>query len=149
VPAVPAVAVDELYHFTVPLHPLALRFTVPVPHLEFPVVVGAVGMALIVAVVVVLVELTQVPTVQSAKYGVVVEILGVVKLVPAVPAVAVDELYHFTVPPQPLALRVTVPVPHLEFPVVDGADGMTLIVATTGPRVAPGIVQLATPVHKT
>jgi hypothetical protein len=66
VPAVPTPPVVAVYQFTVPPQPLALKVTVPVPHREFPVVVGAVGMALIVAVVTLLVVLTQVPTVHSA-----------------------------------------------------------------------------------
>ena len=38
--APPVLALYQLY---VPLHPLAVRVTVPVPHLLAPVVVGAVG----------------------------------------------------------------------------------------------------------
>jgi hypothetical protein len=66
VPAVPTPPVVAVYQFTVPPQPLALKVTVPVPHREFPVVVGAEGMTLIVAVVVVRVAFIQPPTLQSA-----------------------------------------------------------------------------------
>jgi hypothetical protein len=67
VPAVPTPPVVAVYQFTVPLQPLALSVTVPVPHLEPPVVVGAAGIAVLtVATVAVLAALTQALTLQSA-----------------------------------------------------------------------------------
>ncbi len=59
--------------------------------------------------------------------------LGVVKFVPVLKALPpVKDPYHETVPAQPLAVMLTVPVPHLLPPVLDGGIGIgfTVIVTT-------------------
>ena len=67
---------------------------------------------------------------------VVIDKPGVVKEVP-IPTCVVDaaSLYHFIVP-VPLAVKVTVPFPHLEAPVPVGALGIAFTVAVTERLVA-------------
>lgn len=72
-----------------------------------------------------------------------VEILGVVNELP-VPKLLPPVLaaYHVYVPAQPLADKLTVPAPQRLPPVVVGADGIVLIVATAELLVA--LTQLLT-----
>ncbi len=57
--------------------------------------------------------------------------LGVVKLLPVLNALPpVKAPYHETVPTQPLAVILTVPVPQLLPPVLVAALGIVVIVAT-------------------
>ncbi len=56
--------------------------------------------------------------------------LGVVKFVPVLKALPpVNAPYHETVPAQPLAVMLTVPVPQLLPPVLVAAFGIVVIVA--------------------
>jgi hypothetical protein len=77
---------------------------------------------------------------------VVVDKLGVVKEVPLPTCVvSAASLYHFIVP-VPLAVKVTVPFPHLDPPVPVGALGIAFTVAVTESLVAetqPVVVFLA------
>lgn len=81
----------------------------------------------------VLVLVVQPFAVASAKYVVVVEILGVVNVFPVPRLVPpVGEEYQFIVPSEGVALRTTVPVPHLLPGVVAVIEGTVFTVATTG-----------------
>ena len=121
--------IESEYHLMVPV-PVAVKPTIPVPHLAPFVPVGVDGTALTVAVTAILSEAHPVTVLESnAKYVIVDEILGVVKLFPVdnkVPPVNAE--YHLMLL-VPVADRVTVPVPHLAALITDG--GTLLIVAVT------------------
>jgi hypothetical protein len=125
--------VGAAYHVNVPPEqPEALNETVPFPHLEPSTPVGAGGIVFTVAITSVLGPSHPKLVVQETQKEVVAVMLGVVKGLPVptcVPPVAAS--YHFNVPVHPVAVKFTVPVPHLEDPVPVGAAGTGLTVPVT------------------
>jgi len=125
--------VGPAYHVRVPpVHPEAPRETVPFPHLDPSTPVGAPGIAFTVAITSVLGPSQPDALVHDTQKEVVAVIPGVVKGVPVptcVPPVAAS--YHFNVPVQPEAVKLTVPVPQRELPAPVGATGTALTVPVT------------------
>lgn len=124
---------EAAYQFNIPPgHPEAFNCTVPVPQRALSVTVGAAGIGLTVATTSVLGPSQPAALVHETQKEVVELIPGVVKDDPE-PMEEPPEatLYHVSVPVQPEAVIVTVPGPHLENPVPEGAGGIGLTVATT------------------
>jgi len=122
-----------VYQLSVPAHPDAVSITVPVPHLDPFVPVGAAGMGLTVAITSVLGPSQPAPLVQETQYDVVELIPGVVNGEPVPTCVPPEAAsYHFNVPPaQPTEDKLTVPVPHRDPFVPVGATGIAFTVIVT------------------
>ena len=124
---------EAAYQFNIPpVHPVAFNGTIPVPQRALSIPVGAAGIGLTVATTSVLGPSQPAALVHDTQKDVVELIEGVVKEAP----VPMDDppeatLYHVSVPVQPPAVSVTVPGPHLEKPLPEGAAGTGLTVATT------------------
>jgi hypothetical protein len=119
------VPVALVLHFTVPPQPVAVKVAVSVPHklVLLLAIVGADGFPPEVIVITLDAPLVPQLLTQTALY------------VPAEPTervLPVVLVFHFTVPPQPVAVRVAVSAPHkLALLVVTvGGDGITFFLIT-------------------
>ena len=108
VPAVPTVMlvpVEPLLQATVPPQPVAVRVAVSLPHklVLLLAIVGAVGVPPVVITIAL-----DAPLVPQAVTHVAVYVPAMLTVMP----LPVALVFHFTVPPQPLAVNVAVSLPH-------------------------------------
>ena len=121
------VPVALVLHFTVPPQPVAVKVAVSVPQRSVLLLamVGADGLPPVVIVITFDAPLVPQLLTQTALY------------VPAEPTdkvLPVAFVFHFTVPPHPVAVRVAVSVPHklVLFAVTVGGFGSVFFLITTG-----------------
>ena len=121
------------YHLYVPVQPEADILTVPVPQRALGPATGAPGIGLIVAITSVLGPSQPAALVQDTQYEVVELMDGVTNGEPVptwLPFVAAS--YHFKVPVQLEAVKLTVPVPQRALGPAVGATGTGLMVILNG-----------------